>query len=303
MINLRLANILIDIVEIKKSGPGDKKMLLSLANAARTLRDNPESIEKIYSSGKLKELIGIDEQAYKLIKEYLDTGGIGLHEELKSKYSENLIRLVRISGMGKKRMFKIYNTFNIKSLEDLKDKLVDNHRIAGVLAEGSSGENNAGEFYTERLKQSIDYMESVRGMFPRWRVEIYLDEIKNSLYKIKDIKRFLLVGSLRRKKSVVKDIDILIQPYFNNTSYDFERSKKLLGGIQSLNFINGSLSSDIRKENISAKFETVFGIEIEFIISSAENWDVDMLYATGSMKHIKKLEKIAQKKGYFKMEG
>ncbi|TET16070.1 MAG: PHP domain-containing protein [Actinobacteria bacterium] len=300
MINLKLANILTAIAEIKKSSPDDKNILLGLIIAARTLRDNPESIEKIYSSGKLRELTGMEEPAYKLIKEYLDTGSIGLYEELKSKYSENLIRLVRISGLGKKRMFKIYDTFNIKSLEDLKDKLVDNNRIANVLAEGGSGKNKAGESYTERLKQSLDYMESIRGMFPRWQVELYLDEIKNSLYKIKDIKRFVFVGSLRRKKSIVKDIDILIQPYFNNPLYDFERSEKLLGEIRSLNFIKRLLSSDIRKENISARFETVFGIEIEFIISSAKNWAVDMLYTTGSKKHIKKLERIAQKKGYFK---
>ncbi len=300
MINLKLANILTDIAEIKKSSPDDKNMLLSLIIAARTLRDNPESIEKIYSSGKLRELTGMEEPAYKLIKEYLDTGSIGLYEELKSKYSENLIRLVRISGLGKKRMFKIYDTFNIKSLEDLKDKLVDNNRIANILAEGGSGKNKAGESYTERLKQSLDYMKSIRGMFPRWQVELYLDEIKNSLYKIKDIERFVFVGSLRRKKSIVKDIDILIQPYFNNPLYDFERSEKLLGEIRSLNFIKRLVSSDIRKENISARFETVFGIEIEFIISSAKNWAVDMLYTTGSKEHIKKLERIAQKKGYFK---
>jgi len=300
MINLKLANILTDIAEIKKSSPDDKNMLLGLITAARTLRDNPESIEKIYSSEKLGRPISIDEPACKLIKEYLDTGSIGLYEELKSKYSEDLIRLVRISGLGKKRMFKIYDTFNIKSLEDLKDKLVDNNRIANVLAEAGSGKDKAGESYTERLKQSLDYMESIRGMFPRWQVEVYLDEIKNSLYKIKDIERFVVVGSLRRKKSIVKDIDILIQPYFNNSLYDFERSKKLLGEIQSLNFIKRLVSSDIRKENISARFETVFGIEIEFIISSDKNWAVDMLYTTGSRKHVKKLERIAQKKGYFK---
>ncbi|MBU4482597.1 MAG: hypothetical protein KKG62_00655, partial [Actinobacteria bacterium] len=93
MINLKLANILTDIAEIKKSSPDDKNMSLGLIIAARTLRDNPESIEKIYSSEKLGRPISIDEPAYKLIKEYLDTGSIGLYEELKSKYSEDLIRL------------------------------------------------------------------------------------------------------------------------------------------------------------------------------------------------------------------
>ena len=120
MINLKLANILTDIAEIKKSGTDDKNMSLNLTVAARTLRDSPERIDKIYSSGRIKELVGIEGSAYKLIREYLETGNIWLYEEIKYKYSEDLIRLIRISGLGKKRMFKIYDAFSVKSLEDLK---------------------------------------------------------------------------------------------------------------------------------------------------------------------------------------
>ena len=137
-------------------------------------------------------------------------------------------------------------------------------------------------------------------MFPRWEVEIYVDEIKNSLYKIKDIEEVLVVGSLRRKKTAVKDIDILVRPYFNSRLYDFVKSEKLLEEIKSLNFIKRLIGKDTRQENISARFETVFGVEIEFIVSSHKNWAVDMLYATGSKKHMKKLEVVAKDTGYFK---
>jgi DNA polymerase (family 10) len=300
MINLKLANILTDIAEIKKSSADDKNMSLNLTVAARTIRDNPESIEKIYSSGRLKEQIGIKGVAYKLIREYLETGSIRLYEEIKLRYSEDLIRLIRISGFGKKRMFKIYDTFNIKSLEDLKEKLAGDDKIFTIITGTDSDKNKTGKFYVERLKQSLDYIESIKGMYPRWQVENYLDEIKNSLCKIKDIEEIITVGSLRRKKSAVRDIDVLVKPYFNDRLYNFVRSKKLLEEIQTLNFIRRLKGSDTRKESISARFETVFGIEIEFIISSHKNWPVDILYTTGSKKHIRKLERIAQGKGYFK---
>jgi len=83
MVNLRLAEILTNMAEIKKSGPDNKNVVISIMKAARTIRDNPVSIEKIYQSGKLKEFIGVEEQTYKLIEEYLETGRIGIYEEIK----------------------------------------------------------------------------------------------------------------------------------------------------------------------------------------------------------------------------
>jgi DNA polymerase (family 10) len=91
-----------------------------------------------------------------------------------------------------------------------------------------------------------------------------------------------------------------VLPYFNSKLYDFAQSKRLLEEIKFLNFIKGFKGSDLRRDNISARFETVFGIEIELIVSSHKNWALDMLYATGSKEHIKKLEKIARDTGNFK---
>ena len=130
MINFKLANILIDIAEIQKADAKDKNMPLKLIIASRTLRDSKESIEKIYSGGRLEELAGMEEPARKLIKEYLDTGKIRFYEEIKSKYSEEMIRFIRISSLGKKRIFKIYDAFNIRSLEELRDRLDDGERFA-----------------------------------------------------------------------------------------------------------------------------------------------------------------------------
>ncbi len=300
MINLKLANILTDIAEVNKSRTDDRKISLILTIAARTIRDNPERVDKTFAEGKLKDLVGIQGLPYDLIKEYLETGSIGLYEEIKQKYSQDLIRLMRISGFGKKMLFKTYDTLNIKTLADLKEKLNEGAAIFGVLAGTTSGKDTTIKTYVERFKLSLDYIESIKGMSPRWEVENYVDEIKNSLYRIKDIETVMAVGSLRRKKSAVKDIDLLILPYFNGLTYDFVKSEKLLDEINSLDFIKRLIKKDIRQENISGRFGTVFGIEIELIISSRKNWAVNMLYATGSKKHIKKLETVARGRGFFK---
>jgi len=300
MINLELANILTDIAEINKSRTDNNDISLHLMIASRTIRDNPERVDKIFRDGRLRELVGIQDLSYDIIKEYLETGSIRLYEEIKQKYSGDLIKLIRISGFGKKTLFKIYNALSIKTSEDLKDRLEEGAGISSIISGITSGKEATVETYIERLKFSLDYIESIRGISPRWEVENYLDEIKGSLYRIKDIEKVMVVGSLRRKKPAVRDIDLLVRPYFNDRAYDFTKSGKLLEEIKSLDFIKKLIKKDIRRENISARFETVFGIEMEFIVSSSKSWAIDMLYATGSKKHIERLEKVAKDRGLFR---
>lgn len=162
-----------------------------------------------------------------------------------------------------------------------------------------SGFNDGADsmFYARRLKYSLDYIDSIKGLYPRWQAELFLGEIEKSLYNIKDIEKVYTVGSLRRKKPQVRDIDILVLPHFNNKSFDSSRSIKLLEEIKSLGFVKGFKGSDIRPESVSARFETVYEVEAELIISSHNNLSSDILYTTGSREHIKKLEEIAREKG------
>lgn len=303
MINLQLANILTDISEIKKSEAASRAVTAGLVTAARTIRDSAESIEKIYKSSRLKELPGMEGLAYELIAEYMETGKIGLYEELISVYPEDLVRLIRISGFGRKRIFKIYDVLKVKSLEDLKEKLTKKNtadKISGAMSEiGSAGSKNS-LFYVKRLKDSINYIENIKGLYPRWKVELYLNEIKDMLYKLKDVEKVLVVGSVRRKKYAVKDIDILILPGFNRGFYDTSKSIKLLEEIRSLEFVREYKGSNVKFESVSAGFETNFGIEAEFIISSHKNWAVDMISTTGSSEHVEKIKEIAGKNGFIR---
>jgi DNA polymerase (family 10) len=299
MINLKLANILLDMAEILKSDLKDKEIPLKLIVTSRTLRDGPELIDRIRAGEKIEELPGIKEPVCPLVAEYLDTGRVLLYEKIRSGYSEEMIRFISVSGLGKKRMFAIYENFNIKSLEELKDGLAETKSFTAFLAKKELFSERDSGFYIKRLRKSLDYMESAEGRFPRWPVEYCLDKIKRELGKMRDIASIAVVGSLRRKKPSVQDIDILVLPYFNDSGYDYARSEELIKDIGSLDFIRRLRGKDQRKESISAVFETDFGIETEFIISSFKDWAVDLLYTTGSKKHIKKLEGLAEGKGYF----
>lgn len=296
MINLELANNLTAISEISKGKSNSKDFVFNLSKSARTIRDYPEDVRESFYNGRLKNLPGIDKVSYRFIEEYFENGKIDFYERLKSEYSEDLIRLLRISGLGSKRMFKIYDNLGIKSIYDLKNILSDKD----ILNKKNIDKDILNEFYILRLKRTLNYYDSIKGFFPRWYVLNFLSKIESRLKKIKEIKHFKIVGSFRRKKSFIKDIDFLILPEFNVLNYNLKRSEELIEKIKLEDFSKKLLSKDIRKDSISAKFKSTFGIELEFIISSHKHWALDLLYTTGSMSHVGELEKLANAKGLLK---
>ena len=300
MINFKLATVLTNLAEIYKLKPADKNIVISLNLAARTLRDYEGDLIEDYSSGKLKNLPGISQETYKLIKEYLDSGKIKRYEEIKSIYSEEMIQIIRMSGLGQRRMFEIYKILNVKNVEQLKDKLFDKDICRDILNNNEIDRDIINELYIKRLHKTIKYYEETKELTPGGYVENLLESIRSKLIMMPEIREIKFVGSIRRKKSFIRDIDILILPRFNVSAFDLGKSSKFIESLNVLDFMQGIKSRDIRSNNVSAKFETIFGVDIELIITSYRDWGIDLLYTTGSRNHIKRLESVAKGKSLFK---
>jgi len=300
MINFKLATVLTNLAEIYKLKPADKNVVISMNLAARTLRDYEGDLIEDYSSGKLKKLPGISQDVYRLIKEYLDSGKIERYEEIKSIYSEEMIQIIRMSGLGQRRMFEIYKILNVRNIEQLKDKLFNEDICRDILNNKEIDRDIINELYIKRLHKTIKYYEETRELIPRGYVEDLLESIKSKLIIMPEIREIKFVGSIRRKKSFIRDIDILILPRFNVSGFDLVKSGNFIKNLNVLNFIQGIKSKDIRPNNVSAKFETIFGVDIELIITSYRDWGIDLLYTTGSSNHIKRLESVAKDKSLFR---
>jgi DNA polymerase/3'-5' exonuclease PolX len=247
MINLKLATILTTIAEISKFDSATNKSILNLSKAARTIRDFEGDVSELYAKGTLKSLPGIDDYAFNLIEEYFTKGRIQLLEDTKKKYSEELLKIVRISGIGTKNAFSIYEALQVKELEDLKKMLSDQNEIEAI-----SCRRNISLNFLDRIAYAIKYFEDTNQRSPRWyAINVSKRIIIDLLRTFKDIESIEFVGSFRRKKPIINDLDILVLPAFNKDFLDLSRSVSLLEKISKLPFIKGVASKDIRKENIS----------------------------------------------------
>jgi len=297
--NLKLATTLANLAEIYKQKNEGPKTAIDLNIAARTLRDYPGDIFDAYNSGFMKNLTGINKMSHGLIKEFFKTGRIKLYDDIRAQYSDELIKFIRISGLGKKRIFRLYEMLDVKSMNDLRQKVHETGIYKLILENTSFDQEPINEIQIKRLIDSVDYYYSVEGLTPRGFLDFFIKSIMNEFCRMKEVKRVVVTGSKRRKKSFIRDIDILLMPEFNSDKYDSEKSRLLLKRLCNLNFVNELTTINSKSDNISGIFKTNLGPDMEIIITSSKMWPFDLFYTTGSRGHINRVEKIAAKKGLF----
>lgn len=292
MINLKLASILTTIAEICKYREGEIDTVINLSKAARTIRDYQDDISDAFYNGSIRSMPGIDDYAYGLVREYFESGKISVFEEIKEKYSEELVKIIRLSGIGAKRVFDIYSKIGILTYDELKEFFSNNTDLLKT-----SKDYDINPVYIERIIFCIDYFESIKGRYPRWQVNICLDKILQKLSGYTELEKIRITGSVRRRKAYVGDMDILLLPEFNKSNLNLEHTYKLAEKIGNERFIKEKISELVQKKNASFKFSTIFGIELEVIITSASSFAEDLLISTGSKTHINKLRDYAIKRG------
>ena len=83
------------------------------ASAARTLESLGESLEKVIAEDRLSELQGIGEALQKKIIELATTGRLPFYDELKASTPPGLLAMLRIPGLGPKKVRVLHQQLGI----------------------------------------------------------------------------------------------------------------------------------------------------------------------------------------------
>src|SRR6185295_3983614 len=115
----RVAEVLVEIgvlLELKGENPFKTR---AYSNAARTLEQLAEPLEKVISENRLGEIKGIGEALQKKITELATTGKLVYYEDLKASLPARLLELMQIPGLGPKKVKALYEKLKIASIEQL----------------------------------------------------------------------------------------------------------------------------------------------------------------------------------------
>src|SRR5262249_11482755 len=123
------------------------------------------------------------------------------YEELRKKTPPGLLDILRVQGLGPKKVKALYDQLGIDDLDKLKAACEDG-RVATL--------KGFGEKTQQRILEGIAFLSQ---MGARVRMDQALPlalEMLDGLRDAPGVQRIELCGSLRRRKETIKDIDILV---------------------------------------------------------------------------------------------
>ena len=169
-------------------------------NAARTLNNTEGEIGELLASGALAKLPGMGRTMVARINEFVTTGNLPFYDELLTRVPVGLRQMTRIPGLGPKRIRQIYEALGVSTLDELK-AAAETGRIATLPGFGAKSQEN--------ILKGLEFLASHQDytLFPE--AEAQAEAIAAILRALPQIVRLQVAGSIRRRKEVVGDIDIV----------------------------------------------------------------------------------------------
>src|SRR5438552_2769473 len=93
---------------------------LAYHNAARAIEQLEEDLSSLIAAGKLLSVQGIGETLRDKICTLVSTGQLPFHEELKSRTPLGLLEMLRLPGLGPKKVRALFDQLGTDSLEALE---------------------------------------------------------------------------------------------------------------------------------------------------------------------------------------
>jgi DNA polymerase (family 10) len=240
-------------------------------NASRAIAQMEENLEEVVASKKLHEIPGIGETLQEKITALVTTGHLPFYEDLKKKMPPGLFDLLRLPSVGPKKVKALYEQLGIDSLETLK-AACEAGRVAELKGFGAKTQ--------QKILEGLAYLGEVSE---RVRLDQALDVatlLLDGLRKCPGVIRMETCGSLRRRKEVIRDIDILISS---------DRPAPIMAAFVKLPGVTQIIGQGETKSSVTVKAGGGHGqrlvLNADLRIVSDKQFPFALAYFTGSKEH------------------
>lgn len=239
---------------------------------ARAIELLEEDIGLLIKENRLRELKGFGEALTAKVTELVTTGRLKYYENLQAEIPSGLIQMLKIPGMGAKKVKAVYDSLGISSVEELKQACLMG-KLAGLAGFGVKTQS--------KILEGIENLGRYSGqfLFPvamEQAAEIIIALIKSGL-----VIRISEGGSLRRRKEIVKDMDILASSNDSAALMDF---------FTKLPFIEEVISKGDTKTSVTL----TSGINADLRVVEDTQYPYALHHFTGSKEHNTALRHIAK---------
>lgn len=242
--------------------------------AAAALEGDERSLSEMDDVTKLK---GIGKGTAAVIEDLMATGESSLLKELEEIVPKGLLPLLKLPGLGGKKIAKLHQELGIDSAESLKAACEAGkvRELAGFAVKTE-----------EKILKELANLANRSERLPIWQLEPVVLQIEALLGSMKEVERFSVAGSFRRALETSKDIDFIVV-----TEAVEEVREKLLNSLA----IQEVVAAGDTK--ISVILDLDEPVSVDFRLVKDNEYATALHHFTGSKDHNVRMRQLAKARG------
>jgi DNA polymerase (family 10) len=268
----RLLDEIAVLLELKGENPFK---IRAYQNASRVIDGLTDDLGARVEAGTLTELKGIGATIAQNIAELWSTGRMPFHDELAAATPPGYLDMIRIPGLGAKKVRALGEGLGITTIAKLK-RAAEKGEIRELEGFGAQSE--------KKILEGIALLEAGAGRSLASQVRPVAEALAAALAARPEVERIEIGGSLRRWAETVKDVDLLVA-----TTKPAAVTKAFLALSPDASVIgSGETKTSIRLPS---------GLAVDLRLVKPSEFPFALHYFTGSVAHNIRIRARAQDRG------
>jgi len=276
MQNLDIARLLDEVADLLEISAANPFKVRAYRNAARTVRDHSDPLDELVRGGDfdLTDLPGIGGGIAKEIHALVETGSLPQRQLLVAEVPPGLLDLLRIPGLGPKRVKLFHDKLKVNTVDDLR-RALERGQVAEL--------GGFGPKLLEKIREGVSGNAAGPTRIVLHEAEQYARAIVEYLKAGGGIDAIEVGGSFRRRCETIGDLDIVVS--CANASEVIAR----FGQFGDVTHVasQGDTRSTVRLSG---------GLQVDLRVIEPAAFGAALQYFTGSQAHNIEVRKIAQAK-------
>ncbi|MDX1966020.1 MAG: DNA polymerase/3'-5' exonuclease PolX [Planctomycetaceae bacterium] len=277
MQNAAIAALLEEYAELLELQGANAFRVRAYRNAARTIESSSQSIADLVNAPThdLTQLAGVGKDLAEKIETIVRTQTLPALEELRAEFPPDVLQMLRIPGLGPKKVAALIDQLQVQTLADLQ-AAAEAHRISTLKGFGAKTEQSI----LEGLKLLATTGRRMLISIARSAAE----EVVADLRAAGVVQQAEVAGSCRRRKETCGDLDVLAVAPDSTAAMDRLSQHPLVEKV----LARGDTKQRVRLRN---------GLELDLRVVPEESYGAALQYFTGSKEHNIVIRRRAQERG------
>lgn len=289
MTNAAIAGMFLDLADLLEIDGANAFRIRAYRNAARTIESLTYSLEQFVAEDpeQLTAIPGIGKDLALKICQTVETGQLEQLLLMKQKIPPDVVRMLRIPGIGPKKVAVLFQKLHLTTLDQLKHAAE-----TGAISE----QKGFGKKTEQIILEGLEHLEQIGLRMYLADAKPFVDEIVAGLATLPGVCKVSEAGSVRRLKETVGDLDVLVAASDPSQAMDYlanhPQTNKVLA--------RGETKQRVRFHPFARTITpggSQIAMEMDLRVVPEESFGAALQYFTGSKEHNVETRKRASQQG------